>query len=475
MNRYLIYVIILFCLMSLAITPTQADEGSDSDATQDIRLDLNEAQTDYPANITFQIYVGSSAKITSIELEYGTIQRACGVASAKIKPEFTPSRLVKTEWEWDLTESNTLPPGTQIWWRWHIKDEAGNDLSTEETTISFKDERYQWNEIESEELLLYSAVDDNVVNQGLWQAGLDALNRLETEVGARPSQQVQIYNYPDTDALRNSVNHAREWMGGLALPDYDTVLLGVNQANLAWGESTMAHELGHIILHQITFNCVGSALPRWLDEGFATYSEGVLDDKQQLLLDTARDQDKLHSLQTLSSSFPNNSIQASLAYAQSGQVVTYLIETYGQEKINALFQTIQTGQPHNQALQTVYGFDTQDLDNEWRITLGLEPRDRVATVAPLTLPTIVPYGAQTPTAIAQTEGEPTSLPPTATSTEISPSPTVTTEPTNTPQPVRSLPTESKTYINPFIMALGIGVGLIIVLVMVIAIGLWKLR
>ncbi len=50
-----------------------------------------------------------------------------------------------------------------------------------------------------------------------------------------------------------------------------------------------------------------------------------------------------------------------------------MIGRYGPHKIAELFEAFQTSLEMDQALQQVYGFDTYDLDSQWRTALGLEP------------------------------------------------------------------------------------------------------
>ena len=46
------------------------------------------------------------------------------------------------------------------------------------------------------------------------------------------------------------------------------------------------HELAHLLLAEVTFNCFGR-LPTWLNEGLAVYSEGDLPEFQRRALDAA--------------------------------------------------------------------------------------------------------------------------------------------------------------------------------------------
>lgn len=437
----------------------------------------NHAEADFPDSVTFYLAVSSQAVIDTIELEYGATQITCGVSSAKAQSDFDPATQVKVSWTWDFRKSDPPPPGTRIWWRWRVRDEAGNELEVEEQEIYFDDPRYDWQEIRSDEVALFSAVSDQTVNQALWQAANEALDRLESDIGARPERVVKIYNYPSTQDLRDAVVFTREWTGGLAFTSYDTILMGVTRSNLEWGERATAHELTHLVVHQVTFNCLGD-LPTWLDEGLAEYIEGDLTSYSQEILDAALADDDLISLQSLSSSFPTSSKRAALAYAQSHQIVSYLIETYGQEKIAELLQTFKEGSSYDKALQRVYGLDTQGLYNEWRASLGLPPHQIVATATPMSLPTLAPYGASTPTAAVPSAPTSTLQPPTATSTAVPTSPlTPTTQPiiTTLPTPTLTPAAPAPAQIDTSLLALIIGAVVMVGALAAILIRLQLLR
>jgi hypothetical protein len=393
-------------------------------AASGIEVTDNRAVVEFPSSVTFYLSLRSQTDIDEIELEYGTLHRACGPASAKARPDFDPATQVQIDWEWDLHKCNSPPPGARIWWRWHARDAGGTSLTTPDETLVFEDPRFDWQETRSQELLFLSATRDQSVNQTLWQAANDALDRLERDVGARPDRPVRIYVYPDTEALREAVVFTQEWTGGLAFPSYDTILLGVDRSSLEWGRQVMMHELTHIVVYQVTFNCIGD-MPLWLDEGLATYIEG---DTRGEVLAQAVAEDALCSLQSLCSGFPTDSNRARLAYAQSRHVVAYLIETYGQEKMAALLQVFKEGTTYDRALERVYGFDIAGLDNEWRESLGLSPRRVAATPTPRQVVTLVPYGAASPTATATR---------TPTATAVPPTPTPTATQTSTPMPTRT--------------------------------------
>jgi cell division septation protein DedD len=438
----------------------------------------DEAEVHFPESVVFSLSMGDAAAIEEIELEYGMMMQSCGVGTARGKPDFRSGTMVHVEWTWNLRESNSPPPGTQIWWRWHFTDGAGEVTVSETQEVTFDDPNYAWLETRSDSVVLNSAVYDAGVNQALWDAVLDGLDRLEDEAGARPARPVKIYNYPNTTALRGAMVHMHDWTGALALPAFDTILLAVNASNLEWGLESAVHELTHLVVHQITFNCLGADMPTWLDEGLAVYFEGEVDEYEQEVLESAMAEDDLLSLQSIASGFPTDADRARLAYAESRAVVTYLLETYGREAMGQFLASFAAGSSTSRALHEVYGLETIELENEWRASVGLPRREVTYTETPPPIPTIAPYQAPTatgtPTAVCTATPSPsetpTSMPPTDTPTPTQTPVMATLTPTPAPPSEEETADESGGGGLLLAGAGAVGLGLVTTLVVI-----WRRR
>jgi hypothetical protein len=131
-------------------------------------------------------------------------------------------------------------------------------------------------------------------------------------------------------------------------------------------------------------------VPTWLDEGLAVYSEGKLDPASQTQLDTAIRNNQLLSVRSLSAGFSEVADKAYLSYSQSYSIVKFLIETYGQNKMNALLIALRDGKTTDEALSEVYGFDVDGLEDAWREAVGAGPRPASAKPTALATPTFVP-------------------------------------------------------------------------------------
>ena len=131
----------------------------------------------------------------------------------------------------------------------------------------------------------------------------------------------------------------------------------------------LTHELAHLLVNEATFNCFAGLDP-WLSEGLAVYSEGPVSKYFQNALAGAITGEQLISVRSLSSSFPAAHSGAILSYAQSQSLVEFLIDTYGWEKMRRLLSIFKDGSTTDKALRTVYGFDRDGLNQQWKQHIG---------------------------------------------------------------------------------------------------------
>jgi len=199
--------------------------------------------------------------------------------------------------------------------------------------------------------------------------------------------------YPNYDDLKDAILYEPSWTGGQAFSDQNIVIMGTSGSNSGWDESTVIHELTHVLVGHFTFSCLGD-VPQWLNEGLAVYSEGPLDAQFQNSLNRAIENDTLLSVQSISGSFSEVSDKANLSYAESYSIVNFLIASYGQPKMTELLSGLRDGLTLDQALQQTYGFDVDGLEDAWRESIGARPRpvsaEPTAHPSPTYVPTIVP-------------------------------------------------------------------------------------
>jgi hypothetical protein len=288
-----------------------------------------------------------------------------------VEPEYATDVKISTSYVWEMKKTGSLPPGARVWWLWRITDEDKRTYVTPRQTIVFDDTRYQWQVETAHDLDIYwYSLGASLVKE-LTEGVESRLARVKLEVDIPEESKPQVFVYPDSEELRSAVLFTQEWTGALAFWDYNIILIPVRSDNLEWAKRTIAHEITHLLVREATFGPFGD-IPTWLNEGLAQYAEGEMEKYHRQALDDAIKENNLLSVRSLGSSFPADPDRASLAYAQSLSLVSYLVDTYGWDKMRELLAVFKEGSTYDNALQEVYSFDTGGLEEQWRVHVGAD-------------------------------------------------------------------------------------------------------
>jgi len=234
--------------------------------------------------------------------------------------------------------------------------------------VRIEDNRYDWRSLTEGKVTIYWYKGDDSFAGELMAVAQGALAWLAEDTGAELEKPVKIFIYANSQDLRESMIFPQEWTGGVAFPRYGIIAIGIAPDDLDWGSRAIAHELTHLVIHQVTFNPYND-LPTWLDEGLAMKAEGELSEAFASVLHKAEKEDNLVSVQSLSSPFSAYAEESYLAYAESYSLVAFLIDSYGHEKMFKLLGTFRQGSGYDEALEMVYDFDMDGLDAQWRASL----------------------------------------------------------------------------------------------------------
>jgi hypothetical protein len=357
MKRILLLLVIL--LSSLAPGAVQAQE--------EIVVLSSSTVADFPLSLEFRLEAQSSADIAFIALHYQVERMNFAKVTSEVRPRFRPSPVVEVSWKWDMRLGN-LPAGTRLKYWWTLGDAEGRQLRTELRSFEFNDERYNWQSLTEGSVTIFWYEGDEAFSRELLDAAQTSLDRLGRDIGVRLEMPVRVFVYSSAEDLRGALIYPIGWEGGVAFSDFGVILLGVSPNELDYGTRTIAHEITHLLVHEVTFSPYAD-LPPWLNEGLATYGEGELEQMQQSILEQAISQEALISVRTLSAPFSSDPRQAILSYAQSFALVEFLLNGYGQKRMFALLDTFKEGATYDGALELVYGFDLDGLDVLWRDSL----------------------------------------------------------------------------------------------------------
>jgi hypothetical protein len=326
-------------------------------------------EVDFPMLITFYVTAKSNNDIDDLRLHYRIDRMDHARITSEVYLPVNPATSVTDYWEWDMRQTGGLPPGAVIEYWWTVTDEFGNTTDTIPEMLEVNDERYSWQSITEGKVTLYWYDGNEDFSNELMSATQEALARLDEQSGATLEDPVSIYIYANSNDLRGSMIYPQEWTGGVAFTRYGIIAIGIgnNPDDIAWGKRAIAHELTHLVIHHVTYNPY-NGLPTWLDEGLAVNAEGPLQYYYANYLNQAYENDAFISVRSLASPFSTDAGKSLLSYAQSYELVRYLIDEYGREKMFALLSTFQQGSGYDAALLKVYGFDMDGLEALWRVT-----------------------------------------------------------------------------------------------------------
>jgi len=359
----------LLLLIAVILAGLLAMAGEAVRANGPIQVAQNSHEVAFAEGITFRLQVETQRPIVKVTLFY---QRAGEGLTVKVPISVALADTAFTH-EWEL-EPGDVPVGEHIEYYWYIVDDAGNDLKTSPVELEYEDDRFTWKMLAEGDVVLFWYGSDEEQTERLLGYATTSLDRLQDEIGVALHQPVCIYVYQSKSDMSLALpRHSDAYDDrivtlGVVVDDATLLILGSHPEV----EGTMAHEICHIVVGLLTDNPYAS-LPRWLDEGLAMYSEGKLPGGNRRALDSAIRRDQLISVRSLSG-YTGDPSQVDLFYGQVYSLLEFMLQTYGKEKMTDLLATISGGLYQEDALQQVYGFGLDELDAQWRESLGLQPR-----------------------------------------------------------------------------------------------------
>lgn len=315
----------------------------------------------------FAVSVESDSPIEELKLRYKILPDGTAAIG---RPEFAPAPSVSTGF--DLGGDDPyLPPGTVIEYHWEATDADGDESRTDTQSFFYDDIRFQWTPLEGNGVTIYYYSGSEAEAQAMHQASVERIQSMSELLGATIEFPIKIWIYDTVNDMRPALQFRSETYEASVITagvrvSTDTVLVLGNASF-----DTLKHELTHIVTAAAGESALGT-LPAWLDEGTAVFGQddpGGFEDA----VEQAIERGNVFSVRQITSQ-PGDPSAVNLFYGQSWSLVKYLNDTYGAEMFAQLFAEIKGGKRIDAALEVVYGFDQDGLDNEWRAANGLRPR-----------------------------------------------------------------------------------------------------
>lgn len=288
------------------------------------------------------------------------------VVGPGVKPA-KPGSVINLTWHEDMNRGNFLPPGTQVTYYWEIRDSADNTLTSAPVRFTVNDTRYTWQESDDGLVHIKSYNSDEEMTQALHTGVEEALKTITKNLGMGPKEPMTLWIYQDRKAFQSALPpDTEEWVGGIAFPDTNQGMFVVEDPKDSTLIRDMPHEMTHLILHQIANAKL--EVPRWLDEGLATYNQQYHEGEMSFQLQEAMKKHSILRLGDITDSFPSDGDEAYLAYAQSWNLVKYMYTTFGMSKMHTLYRAMGDGlRSFDEDLKLSISMDSLHLENAWRI------------------------------------------------------------------------------------------------------------
>ncbi|MCA1962839.1 MAG: hypothetical protein LDL31_02700 [Prosthecobacter sp.] len=138
---------------------------------------------------------------------------------------------------------------------------------------------------------------------------------------------------------------------------FGTVITMNSPGSLTHGRNNWQSTLWHEFCHVVTLTLTQNRMPRWLSEGISVHEEGLRHPAWGMPMDARfrrmiLEEKKTTPLGQLSSAFLNAESDDDMmfAYYQSSQVVAWLLERYGMEKLQGILRSLAEGRRINEAI-----------------------------------------------------------------------------------------------------------------------------
>lgn len=200
-----------------------------------------------------------------------------------------------------------------------------------------------------------------------------ASNRVGAELGHFPGVRVPVAIYKRNDY--KTVTDAPDWSGGVYDGTIRVPFGALNEITPSM-RAILFHEYAHVVVFDLTRgNC-----PVWLNEGIAEmfgrkeYDYAASEGAQTALTGAGFD------IRRLEGSFSGLSTgEATRAYQQSYSLVSYLVDTYGWHRVNAILTGLGKGMNIASAIASAlqdYSLGYDGLIKEWSAAMKPEAIDR---------------------------------------------------------------------------------------------------
>lgn len=215
---------------------------------------------------------------------------------------------------------------------------------------------------ESQHFAFYSTKGDIGVLDSLAIILENNYVRITDRLGIQIEKKINVKVFPDLKSFHAVIHYpdAPDWVVGSCIGDELLMVSPLNPGSVHSYESLMqviVHEFVHIAVYYACGNKVVTVLPKWLNEGYAQYEAGQINEHIRRSVESSLREKvpptwaQLNNASAMEFGHMNG-------YGLSVTIVEFLVVTYGIDKLVLLIK-----EPEN--MEAIYGMPENTLEKQW--------------------------------------------------------------------------------------------------------------
>lgn len=385
LSRMTRFPLLLLCFYSVLFAAFGAFSAPAYAASNPFTVTSRSQTVHFPDYIDLNLMVRDSASpITQATIVVSYIVNATygdeqTVTHSVLTPTNRAGQVVALHDREDTTSNSFVTPGTSIQYHWELQDQAGHMLTDTSQQFVTVDTRFSWHHLAQGMLEVNWYNQPDSFGQAVLKQASANLAHIAQTLGSAPTTPLKLWIYADhTDFAGAIGSYSYEWVGGEAYPAMGQAFFVIADDQATALIRDMPHEMTHLVFAQIEPRAL--FIPAWFNEGLAVYNQLYHEPAMTAAFQQALTDHTLLPLDQINGSFPVDADKAYLAYAQSWNLVEYMYQTYGTEKMATFLKTLNSPLiDFDGAAKQALGVDVAHLERQWRIHLNQPPTPDAAS------------------------------------------------------------------------------------------------
>ena len=313
-----------------------------------------------------------------------------------------------------------IPPGSIVKYQLEVLAANGQSYFSENKETLLLDARFEWDTVTDGPVTVYFHGPVQSRAETLAAKTHEGLAIMSPVTGAEIETPIAVMLYNNNAEMIGAVTPrsatiSRELVTeGQAFGKENTVLVLAGRSDIG----TATHEITHILVDRATSGAV--LVPFWLNEGLAEF--GNLDQTVSYtrFLEWGVGTGRLPTFRSMNRA-PGDPNLTLVGYGSGRSAVEFMVTKFGQEKMAELLATLGSGISIQDAVAVAYGMSLDELESEWRRSIGADqfvalaptrttsapnPTPTSNPLMPLTLEDAAAAGRSTPTPVAEATASP---------------------------------------------------------------------